>query len=253
MEKEVISIASKLANVLSSPCRFIGRCLFRVLRVGPIPNHIAFIMDGNRRYAKKKKQLQQQLDGSAAADTGHDAGFLALVLVLMYCYELGVKYVTAYAFSIDNFKRKPEEVQGLMEMMVAIKKLVEVTADHSNYVLTICVAYTCSDEILHAIRECCEEKYWNDDHGKLGIKLVDLEKHMYMAIAPDPDIVIRTGGEKRLSNFLLWQSSCSHLCTLFALWPEIGFWHLVWAVLNFQRNQPYFEEKKKKKKHAHVM
>lgn len=265
-----MDIASKLANVLSQPCRFFRSCLFRVLRVGPIPDHIAFVMDGNRRYAKKK-----QLHVHQAA--GHDAGFLALVLMMIYCFELGVKYVTAYAFSIDNFRRKPEEVQDLMDLMLekvnvltiivnhfavrvhfagnlellradlrdAAKKLMEATAGYSNYVLTICIAYTSTDEIVHAIQESCEEKCNDDDDQKLVIELVDLEKHMYMAIAPDPDIVVRTGGENRLSNFLLWQSSCSHLCTVFALWPEIGFWHLVWVVLNFQRKQSYFEKKKK--------
>ena len=106
MEKEVISVS-----------------IFRVLRVGPIPNHIAFVMDGNRRYAKKKKLLE--LDGAAAG--GHDAGILALVLICMYCYELGVKYVTAYAFSIDNFKRKSEEVQRLMDLMLQKLDLLTTT------------------------------------------------------------------------------------------------------------------------------
>lgn len=82
---------------------FLRRCIFYVLSVGPIPYHIAFIMDGNRRYAKK----QNFMEGN-----GHGVGFLALLSMLKYCYELGVKYVTIDAFSIDNFKRKPEEVQS---------------------------------------------------------------------------------------------------------------------------------------------
>jgi ditrans,polycis-polyprenyl diphosphate synthase len=78
-----------------------------------------------------------------------------------------------------------------------------------------------------------------------SIKLVDIEKHMYMAVAPDPDILIRTSGEARLSNFLLWQTSGCPLYAPKVLWPEIGLRHLVWAVLNFQRHHFYLEKKKK--------
>ncbi|KAJ0040724.1 hypothetical protein Pint_28701 [Pistacia integerrima] len=77
------------------------------------------------------------------------------------------------------------------------------------------------------------------------INLVDIEKHMYMAVAPDPDILLRSSGEARLSNFLLWQTSNCLLYSPAALWPEIGLSHLVWAVLNFQRNHAYLEKKKK--------
>ncbi|OMP05786.1 Di-trans-poly-cis-decaprenylcistransferase-like protein [Corchorus olitorius] len=138
-------------------------------------------MDGNRRYAKKKK-LKDVMEG-------HEAGCLALMSIFVYCYELGVKYVTAYAFSIDNFKRRPEEVEKLMDLMMqkiqlltaivirfgvrvhfsgnlellnsdvrgAAKKLMEDTCDNSNAVLTICIAYTSTDEIVHAIQQSCED------------------------------------------------------------------------------------------------
>ncbi|XVE93064.1 hypothetical protein REPUB_Repub01dG0157900 [Reevesia pubescens] len=265
----------------------IRKFVFRVLRVGPIPSHIAIIMDGNRRYAKAKK-----LDEGA----GHDAGALALLYLLVYCYELGVNYLTVYAFSIDNFKRKPIEVEKLMDLLKdsitfftriakhhplrihfagnlellsadlrdAAKRLMEATAHNSKFVLTICVCYACSDEIIHAVQDSCQEKCnqiheiggidaTGDLRGENGdshqgenlIKLVDIEKNMYMGIAPDPEILIRTGDGYRLSNFLLWQTSCSQLSCLFTVWPEFGFWHLVWVVLNFQRNHSYFEKKKK--------
>lgn len=205
---------------------------------------------------------------------GYNAGFQTLLTMLLYCYELGVKYITAYAFSIDNFKRNPEEVEQLMDFMVnridfllkedstlhkyqvrvhfsgnfellnpyvreAAKKLVTSTAAYSRITLIICVAYTSTDEIVHAIRESGGEK-----RGKDGsVNLVDIEKHMYMGVAPDPDIVLRTSGESRLSNFLLWQSSRSVLMSVTALWPEMSFWHLVWAILNFQRNHSYIYKK----------
>lgn len=263
-------------DIFSGWRSFFRKCLFRVLRVGPIPSHIAVIMDGNRRYAKKKK-----IDDM----TGYDAGALALLYLIIYCMELGVKYVTAYAFSIDNFRRHPEEVQKIMDLTMesvmlltwiskfrlvrvhfagnlqllnadiqdAVKRLMESTAGYNNLVLTICFCYTCSDEILHAVKESCKEK-WDDGIGIMGcdegndyeqlIKVVDIEKHMYMAIAPDPDILIRTGGEYRLSNFLIWQSSCCYLSSLGTVWPEFGVFHLVWVVLDFQQNYHYFAKKK---------
>ncbi|GMJ06768.1 cis-prenyltransferase 1, cis-prenyltransferase 3 [Hibiscus trionum] len=257
-----------LGRIFSGWTSILRKCVFRVLRVGPIPCHVAIIMDGNRRYAKRKR-LEE--------GTGHDAGAMALLYLLVYCYELGIKYVTAYAFSIDNFKRNPEEVQKIMDLMMesvfllarlskvcslrvhfagnlqllsadlrtAAKKLMENTAGNSNLVLTICVSYTCSDEILHAVEESCKEKTettGRDDESV--IKLADIEKHMYMAVAPDPDILIRTGGECRLSNFLLWQSCCCHLSSIFTVWPEFGVLHLVKVVLDFQHKYSYFARKK---------
>ncbi|KAG4951944.1 hypothetical protein JHK85_045811 [Glycine max] len=335
--------------------------MFAILSVGPVPSHIAFIMDGNRRYAKKRNMEEGD---------GHKAGFTALMSILRYCYELGVKYVTVYAFSIDNFKRKPNEVQSLMELMrekieellqqeslineygvrlhfigdlqlltepviASVEKAMRVTAHNNQRVLLVCIAYTSRHEMVHAVQECCKEK-WNEvqaskeakltngafariDQGLKGngfdllfqdlckdyqnatkacnsvpkrvepagekdgmlehtvekgndseaeitscnelvemteerkynqgdvplIKLVDIEKHMYMAVAPDPDILIRTSGEARLSNFLLWQTSTCPLYAPTALWPEIGLRHLVWAVLNFQRHHFYLEKKRK--------
>lgn len=272
---------------------YIRKFLFSILCVGPIPDHIAFIMDGNRRYAKKQK-LEE--------GSGHKAGFLALMSLLKYCYELGVKYTTIYAFSIDNFRRRPEEVQYVMDLMlekiegllkeesivnqfgvrvsfvgnlkllnepvrVAAEKVMIATANNTKTRLLICVAYTSSDEIVNAVQESCREKWHgikalngmkNDEiqaldgemseefqEKNLDIKLVDLEKNMYMAIAPDPDILIRSSGETRLSNFLLWQATNTLLCCPRALWPEMGLWNLVWAVLKFQRNYSYMEKKKK--------
>ncbi|KAL0327251.1 UNVERIFIED_CONTAM: Dehydrodolichyl diphosphate synthase 6 [Sesamum angustifolium] len=288
MEKQSSNRATQLIEGLGSSLR---RCICLVLSVGPVPKHIAFIMDGNRRYAKK-----QNLEEGA----GHRFGFRALMNILKYCYELGVKYVTIYAFSIDNFKRRPEEVQSTMQLIqekiegliekesivnrygvrvhfcgnlkllsepvkLAAEKAMNATACNSKAVLSICIAYTSTDEIVHAVEEACKEKRdefraldksgpgygltglggnATDRNGPL-IDTVDVEKHMYMAVAPDPDIIIRTSGETRLSNFLLWQSSSSLLYSPRVLWPDIGFWHLVRAVLDFQRNFAYLEKKRK--------
>ncbi|KAF3593910.1 hypothetical protein DY000_02020941 [Brassica cretica] len=222
---------------------FSRRCLFRVISMGPLPIHLAFIMDGNRRYAKK----QDLEDGS-----GHKAGFSALMSMLQYCYELGIKYVTVYAFSIDNFRRKPEEVRSLMDLMLekindqvraAAEEVMQATAENSRVGLLVCVAYNSADEIVQAVKKSCVTKL---DRDMETIQLVDIEENMQMSVAPDPDILIRSSGETRLSNFLLWQTGSSQLFSPDALWPEIGLRHLLWAILNFQKSHSYFEKKKKK-------
>lgn len=242
------------------------KCLFSVLGVGPTPDHIAFIMDGNRRYAKKLN-LKEGI-------TGHRLGFVALMSMLKYCYELGVKYVTIYAFSIDNFKRSPEEVQSLMELLQekmesllqqdslvsqygirvhfagdltflnesvrsAAERVMESTSNNSKAVLLVCVAYTSTNEITRAVQKACEERQ------DRVIGLMDIEKRLDLSVAPEPDIIIRTSGETRLSNFLLWQSTPCLLYSPLVQWPEIGLWHLVWAVLNFQRLGSYFDKKRR--------
>ncbi|KAI4346949.1 hypothetical protein L6164_007811 [Bauhinia variegata] len=338
MEKGNEGTTSRLFGRL---CAILRRCIFSILSVGPVPNHIAFIMDGNRRYAKKR---------NLAEGNGHKAGFSALRSILRYCYELGVKYATVYAFSIDNFKRDPKEVNSLMDLMrekieellhqesilneygvrlyfignlqlltepvrAAAEKAMRVTSCNNQRVLLVCIAYTSRDEIVHAVQESCKDKWLdvpaskgpNGSNGVIvgiddvllrngidvhaedlsidlasaakactgaierakendgglvlcaqkhcdkfneagtktcngvtdrteeskskqkelhSIKLVDIEKHMYMAVAPDPDILIRSSGETRLSNFLLWQTSACPLYSPTALWPEIGLWHL---------------------------
>lgn len=277
-----------LSSLFGSTVSLIRQFIFKVICIGPIPNHIAFILDGNRRYAKKC---------SLEEGAGHKAGFLSLMSMLKYCYEIGVRYATIYAFSIDNFRRRPGEVQYVMDLMlekiegllkeesivneygvrvffignlkllneplrVAAEKAMRVTAKNTKTVLFICVAYTSSDEITHSVEEACNSKSkeiqaltarssgseikneQKDDKNRI-IKLVDIEKHMYMGIAPDPDILIRTSGETRLSNFLLWQTNNCLLYSPSALWPEIGLRHLIWAILNFQRNHTYLEKKKK--------
>ncbi|KAL4377951.1 hypothetical protein GQ457_02G003800 [Hibiscus cannabinus] len=275
-------VTGRLIQMYGNIVNFLRKCVFYILSVGPIPNHIAFIMDGNRRYSKRLNLMQ---------GAGHKVGYSALMSMLKYCYELGVRYVTIYAFSIDNFKRSPEEVQSLMDLMLdkieellreesivnrygirvyfsgnlkllnepvrlAAERVMLATAKNSKAVLSICVAYTSTNEIVHAVRESCEEKcdeiallnssggYEPDESDHL-IKVTDIEKHMYMAFAPDPDIIIRTSGETRLSNFLLWQSANCYLYSPSVLWPEIGFRQFLWAILNFQRTQFYLDKKRK--------
>ncbi|CAN0865234.1 Dehydrodolichyl diphosphate synthase 6 [Linum grandiflorum] len=249
---------------------FMRTYLFKVLRIGPIPTHLSFIMDGNRRYAKKK---------NLGEGDGHRAGFFALVSMLRYCYELGVTYVSIYAFSIDNFKRRPEEVKIIMDLIlekieglleegslanqygvrvyfignlklltepvrVAAEKVMEATSRNTKCVLLICLAYTSRDEMVHSVHQACRDRLEDLDDDE--IEVADIERHMYMSVAPNPDLLMRSSGEKRLSNYQLWQTSECLLYAPKALWPEIGLWHMVWGILKYQRGFGYFEKKDKK-------
>ncbi|CAM8894537.1 unnamed protein product [Rhodiola kirilowii] len=251
---------------------FIRRFLIGILATGPIPSHIAYIMDGNRRY-EKNHNLSEGM--------GHRAGLASLKKMLKYSYGIGVKYVTVYGFSIDNFKRPAEEVKTLMELFqekieiltlpgsivhqlglrihfignlnllnsslrITAENAMRATAHNNQTVLLFCISYTSTSEIFHAVQESCS--YAANgliEQEKEIIELGDIEKRMYMAVAPEPDIIIRSSGETRLSNFLLWQTGKSLLYTTAALWPEVGLGHLVWAVLAFQRNYSYLHKKVK--------
>ncbi|EFH40947.1 undecaprenyl pyrophosphate synthetase family protein [Arabidopsis lyrata subsp. lyrata] len=266
--REEVGEFTQIFNALMSLMRTF---IFKVLRVGPIPTNISFIMDGNRRFAKKRN-----LEG---LDAGHRAGFISVKYILQYCKEIGVPYVTLYAFGMDNFKRGPEEVKCVMDLMLekveltidqavsgnmngvriifagdlnslnerfraATQKLMKLTEENRDLIVVVCVAYSTSVEIVHAVRDSCVRKSKIGD-GSVALELSDIEECMYTSVVPVPDLVIRTGGGDRLSNFMTWQTSKSLLHRTEALWPELGLWHLVWAILKFQRMQDYLQKKKK--------
>ncbi|XP_035676288.1 dehydrodolichyl diphosphate synthase complex subunit Dhdds-like isoform X3 [Branchiostoma floridae] len=232
-----------------------------VLKTGPIPKHVAFIMDGNRRFARKK--------GMDRAE-GHLMGFEKLAETLKWCRDLGINEVTVYAFSIENFKRSKEEVESLMEIArqkftrllqekdaimkhgVCIRVLGNLTLlpldiqrsiaeamvmskDNDKAFLNVCFAYTSRHEISNAVEEMAE----GVEKGLIRPSDVSeslLDRCLYTSHSPDPHLLVRTSGEVRLSDFLLWQSSFSVLSFMEVLWPEFSFWHLCAAVLHYQRN-----------------
>ncbi|MBN3297710.1 DHDDS synthase, partial [Amia calva] len=208
-----------------------------------MPKHIAFIMDGNRRYARKQHVERQE---------GHTQGFDKLAETLRWCLNLEIQEVTVYAFSIENFKRSKEEVDGLMELakqkfgklleeqdnlekhgvcirvlgdlsllpkdlQEVIARAVLATKTHNKCFLNVCFAYTSRHEISNAVREMA----WGVEEGLIKP-------------SPDPDLLIRTSGEVRLSDFLLWQTSYSCLVFQSILWPEYSFWNLCDAILQYQ-------------------
>ncbi|XP_066494522.1 dehydrodolichyl diphosphate synthase complex subunit DHDDS isoform X2 [Tiliqua scincoides] len=203
-----------------------------VIRAGPMPRHIAFIMDGNRRFAEKQKVKKLE---------GHSQGFAKLTETLQWCLSLGIREVTVYAFSIENFKRSKEEVDGLMELarqkftrlleeqenlekhgvcvrmlgdltllpqdiQQLIAKIELTTSRYNSCFLNICLAYTSREEISHAVQELA----WGVEQGLLQPSDVSeslIDKCLYSCKSPHPDILIRTSGEVRLSDFLLWQKA----------------------------------------------
>ncbi|XP_078001691.1 dehydrodolichyl diphosphate synthase complex subunit DHDDS isoform X2 [Phascolarctos cinereus] len=203
-----------------------------IIKAGPMPKHIAFIMDGNRRYAQKCQVERQE---------GHTQGFNKLAETLRWCLNLGIREVTVYAFSIENFKRSKNEVDGLMELarqkftrlmeeqeklekhgvcirvlgdlqllpldlQELIAKAVQATRNYSKCFLNVCFAYTSRHEISNAVKEMA----WGVEQGLLDPSDVSeslLDKCLYTNNSPNPDILIRTSGEVRLSDFLLWQKA----------------------------------------------
>ncbi|XP_010134487.1 PREDICTED: dehydrodolichyl diphosphate synthase isoform X2 [Buceros rhinoceros silvestris] len=206
---------------------FIERFFANILKAGPMPKHVAFIMDGNRRYAQKCHVERQE---------GHSQGFEKLAETLRWCLNLGIREVTVYAFSIENFKRSKEEVDGLMDL--ARQKFSRLLEEQENWKKHgVCIRvlgdlHLLPVDIQELIARAVQatRSYNNDVSESL------LEKCLYTSNSPDPDLLIRTSGEVRLSDFLLWQTS--HSCLVFqsVLWPEYSFWNLCEAILRYQMN-----------------
>ena len=223
-----------------------------------IPRHIAIILDGNRRFAQNAGLNKLQ---------GHALGAKKLEEVLKWCQELGVKHITVYAFSTENFNRPSEEVKVLMDLFAekfkkvakdervhkykirvraignlnrlpeqvrrAIEEVQEVTQGYDGYTLNIAVGYGGRAELAEAVRRICERI----ERGELKPSDVDesiINSHLYTAGIPDPDLVIRTSGEERLSGFLLWQSAYSELYFCEANWPEFNKIEFLRAIRTYQ-------------------
>ena len=230
-----------------------------------MPKHVAIIMDGNRRYAK--------LQGNKNILKGHELGVDILENVLDWSIELGIEIITAYAFSTENFNRPESEVDGLMKLFVInFKRLVDHEKIHKNEVRVKVVGRTelLPDEVKEAIRDAEEAtKHYNKrffnlaigydgrleiidsikkiikdvEDGKITADDVDEElvsKNLYTEGIDDPNLIIRTSGEERLSGFLLWQSSYSELYFCETLWPELRKLDFLRAIRSYQARERRF-------------
>ncbi len=237
----------------------------RDLKLEKMPKHVAIIMDGNRRFSK--------LQGNIDVVKGHELGVDTLEKVLDWSIELGIEIITAYAFSTENFNRPQHEVEGLMRLFVInFKRLVDHEKIHKNEVRVKVVGRTelLPDDVREAIREAEEatanynkrlfnlaigydgrleivdslKKIIKDvQDGKITIDDVDEElvsKNLYTEGLDDPNLIIRTSGEERLSGFLLWQSSYSELYFCETLWPELRKVDFIRAIRSYQARDRRF-------------
>ena len=220
-----------------------------------VPNHIAIIMDGNGRWAKNQNKPRV---------FGHKAGANTLRKIMEYCNKIGVTYLTVYAFSTENWKRSQEEVDALMflfksyikserenllknkirfmvsgreegvnpSLMEAIKELEEVTSKDYEMTLNIAFNYGGRAEITDAINKSLKE-------GKTSITEEEFSKYLYNDI-PDPDFVIRTSGEFRISNFLLWQIAYSEIYITDKYWPDFDEVEMEKAILSYSKRERRF-------------
>lgn len=199
--------------------------------------HIAFIMDGNGRWAQKRGMPRKY---------GHSVGAETFRRVAEYCRKIGIRYMTVYAFSTENWKRPPEEVRAIMEILESyIDKYADKTGNENIHVcfignltvfpqelrekmeridretaqnpfrLNIAINYGGREELVHACTALLGE-------GKTDITEADIDAHLYTANCPDPDLVVRTGGDTRISNFLLWQSAYAEYFFTDVLWPDFS-------------------------------
>ncbi|ABZ84817.1 undecaprenyl diphosphate synthase, putative [Heliomicrobium modesticaldum Ice1] len=221
-----------------------------------IPRHVAIIMDGNGRWAKRR---------GLPRVAGHRAGVQSLRRVLETCEEFNIRYLTVYAFSTENWKRPADEVNALFDLLVeylqrelgtlhdkgvqirAIGKVSELpenprkeleravrhTANNDKLILNVALNYGGRIEIVEAVKAIARQAR----DGQIDPERIDealLNRHLYTADVPDPDLLIRPSGELRLSNFLLWQSAYTEIWVTPTLWPDFGRKEMVQALVDYQ-------------------
>lgn len=238
------------------------RFVINIVTIGKIPNHVALIMDGNRRFGTKVGIKTEQ---------AHEKGGLKLTECLQWCYEIGITQLTVYAFSIENFKRNKTEIEYLMaafrkgidkileeivkgyeKNVVSIRfignlsmmpkdiqkkmaQLMSRTKENKKYILNIAVAYTSRDEITTVIRKMTKGVE-NGDIAVSDISETLFNNCLFIRKSQYPDLLIRTSGETRFSDFLLWQTSTTVVFFTKVLWPEFSFWRFIGAILYYQLN-----------------
>ena len=228
-----------------------------------IPEHIAIIMDGNRRWAKKRL---------LPTNLGHKEGAQRLEDIAKYCKKIGVKYLTVYAFSTENWKRSEEEVGYLMNLLAdsikdfdkrfedddiairlvgdinglppklqdGIKHIEERTKDKSGLTVNVAINYGGRAEIINAAKQLAEDYKSGKINSLDNIDEAMLSNYMYTKHCPDPDLIIRTAGEIRMSGFLTWQGVYSEMYFTNCLWPDFKEDELDKAIVEYSHRKRNF-------------
>ena len=227
-----------------------------------LPSHIAIIMDGNGRWAKEKGFMRI---------FGHENGTKSVRTTVESCAELGVKHLTLYAFSTENWNRPKLEVKTLMQLLISsLKKeigtlqknnirlnaigdlktlppkvykellhVIDETKENSRMTLTLALSYGSRDELINAMK-LISDKVKNNIISVESIDETLINQHLYTQNLPDVDLLIRTSGEKRISNFLLWQIAYAELYFTDVYWPDFTNEHLYEAIVNYQKRERRF-------------
>ena len=233
----------------------------------PPPQHIAIIMDGNGRWAKKR---------GLPRTAGHAAGAETFRRIATYCRSIGVKYLTVYAFSTENWKRSRDEVESIMalfekylheaidemerdhirlrvlgelsrirpELRALIERTDEISTHYDGFQANICINYGGRDEIVHAARRFAAQCAAGEKKPE-ELTEADFGGLLYTAGIPDPELIIRPSGEERISNFLLWQSAYAEYYFTDVLWPDFDERELDRAIAAYQKRDRRFGGVKK--------
>lgn len=235
------------------------------LDLARIPQHVAVIMDGNGRWAKKRALNRLK---------GHKAGIEAVRETIRCASDLGVRYLTIYSFSTENWKRPQEEVTGLMDLFaktmlaevdglheenvrvqtigdlsilpeetrLAFDEAWEKTRQNTGMTLVVAVNYGARDEMMRSVNACAKRAVLEAEETGVVPEVTEemFERGLYTADIPDPEVVIRTSGEMRLSNFLLWQAAYAEFVVTDVLWPDFNRYDFLRCLLDYQSRERRF-------------